>query len=202
MKLYYSPGACSLSPHIALNEAGLDYELVRVDLKAKKTEGGEDYNAISPNGYIPLLELADGTRLAEGAAIVQYVADQAEGKALAPKWGSKERYVLMSWLNFISTELHKGTGPLRWDAAGDEVKTQVRERLAKRLGVVDKHLAEHGPWLLGKAFSVADGYLYNVMRWMPGLGVEMGGFAALADFKARMEQRESVQRALSEEGLT
>ena len=155
MKLFYAPGACSLSPHIVLHEAGMTFDKVKVDTKSKAMEGG-DYRSVNPLGYVPALELDDGTVLTEGPAIVQYIADKVPDKKLAPANGTLERTKLQSWLNFISTELHKGFSPLFNAAMPEEAKQYFRERLATRFQHLDKHLADKD-YLLGKAFSVADG---------------------------------------------
>src|SRR5512135_3268273 len=160
MKLYYSPGACSLSPHIALREAGLAFEPVLASTKSHQLQDGTDYYTINPLGYVPLLELDDGTRLTEGPAIVQYIADQVPAKKLAPAWGTLARYRLISWLNFISTELHKGC--FSWlfsPATPADFKPVLKERLANRLRWVNEQL-EGKTWLTGDDFSVADGYLF------------------------------------------
>ncbi|MFZ2295934.1 MAG: glutathione transferase GstA, partial [Polaromonas sp.] len=164
MKLYYSPGACSLSPHIALREAGLNFELVQVDLATKKTASGQNYLEINPAGYVPCLQLDDGRTLTEGPAILQYVADQVPGKLLAPANGSFERYHLQQWLNFISTELHKSFSPLFNPAASEDWRNAVRQAIAARLGVVATRF-EDAPYLLGDSLSVADIYLFVVLSW-------------------------------------
>lgn len=200
MKLYYKKGACALSPQIALREAGLPFELVAVDTTTKKTETGADYLAINPKGSVPALQLDDGQVLTEGAMIVQYIADQAPAKNLAPKAGSMERYRLQEMLNFIATEVHKGYGPLFSDVAKDDYKALVKERLAGKFALLDKTLAQHD-YLLGGSFSVADGYLYNVSRWAPRVGLELGQFANVQSLLQRVESRPSVQEALKAEGL-
>ena len=169
MKLYYSPGACSLSPHIVLREAGLAFEALKAPTKTHKLDDGTDYYTINPLGYVPLLELDDGTRLAEGPAIVQYIADQAPLKNLAPANGTLARYRLQSLLTFIGTEVHKGFSPLFNPATPDEVKTATKARLAQRLKWVDGELAGK-QYLMGNDFSVADGYLFTVTNWAPRCG--------------------------------
>src|SRR5438128_1540468 len=154
MKLYYMPGACSLSPHIVLNEAGLAFDKVKVDGKTKATEAGGDYRTVNPLGYVPLLELDDGTKISEGPAIVQWIADKVPAKNLAPANGTMERTKLQSWLNFVSTELHKGFSPLFNPTMPDEAKKFFRDRLATRFAELDKHFAKN-EYLLGKSFSVA-----------------------------------------------
>src|SRR5262245_3145169 len=161
-KLYYSAGACSLSPHIVLRETGAPFKMVKVDLPNKKTEDGGDFWAKNPGGYVPALELEDGTMVTEGPIIVQYIADKA-GK-LAPAFGTKERYKLMSWLNFTTSELHKGFSPLFNPKVDDASKAVLKDRLKHRLGVVDKHLASN-QYLMGKDFTVADAYLFTMLTW-------------------------------------
>jgi len=199
MKLYHSPGACSLSPHIVLHESGLPFEAVLASTKTKKLQDGTDYHSINPLGYVPVLELANGERLREGPAIVQYIADQVPGKQLAPANGSMERYRLQEWLTFIGTELHKGHSPLFVPSTPEDYKPQVRERLMNRFAWVEQQLAGKD-YLMG-TFSVADAYLYTVMRWGRFVGVDLSGFANIAAFQQRMEQRPAVQAALRAEGL-
>jgi len=199
MKLYYSPGACSLSPHIVLHEAGLAYEPVLASTKTHQLADGTDFYTINPLGYVPVLELDDGTRLREGPAIVQYLADQVPGKNLAPANGTMERYRLQEWLTFIGTELHKGHSPLFAPGTPEDYKPLVRERLQARFAWVDKQLAGKD-YLLGQ-FSVADAYLYTVSRWGQYVGVDLSGFANIVAFQQRMEQRPAVQAALRAEGL-
>src|SRR5689334_24609312 len=163
MKLYYSPGACSYAPHIALYEAGLPFEAVKVDLRTHTLADGTDYHAINPKGYVPVLELDDGTRLTEAAVILQYIADRNPG-TLAPAFGSIERYRLMEWLNFIATELHKGFGPLWKPNTPAEYKTIVVEALGKRFDIVAPVLAAQ-PYLTGERFTIADAYLFTILNW-------------------------------------
>ena len=201
MKLYYSPGACSLSPHITLHEAGLTFEHVLASTKTHQLKDGTDYYTINPLGYVPLLELDDGTRLTEGPAIVQYIADQAPGKKLAPANGTVARAQMQSWLNFIGTELHKGFVPLFNPATPAEVKTAALDKLMSRLKWVDGELAgKH--YLMGDDFSVADPYLFTVTNWAPRVGMDITGFANLAAFRERMASRPAVQAAMKDEGLT
>ena len=200
MKLYYSPGACSLSPHIALEEAGLPYEAVLAPTKTKTLPDGSDYRKINPLGYVPYLVLDDGTGLPEGPAIVQYIADQAPAKRLAPPNGSLARYRLQSWLNFIGTELHKGFGPLFNPASPDEVKAAAKERLATRLKWVDEQLAGK-TWLMGDDFSVADGYLFTVTNWAKPMQIDLSGLKNLSAYRERIAARPAVQRAMKAEGL-
>jgi len=199
MKLFYAPGACSLSPHIVLNEAGLKFDKVKVDTKSKAMEGG-DYRSINPLGYVPALELDDGTILTEGPAIVQWIADKVPDKKLAPASGSLERTKLQSWLNFISTELHKGFSPLFNPSMPDAAKQFFRERLATRFQHLDKHLADND-YLMGKAFSVADAYLFTVSNWATHTGVDLSGFANVLAYRKRVGARAAVQAAMQAEGL-
>jgi glutathione S-transferase len=200
MKLYYSPGACSLSPHIALYESGLPFEAVLASTRTHKLQDGTDYYTINPKGYVPLLELDDGTRLAEGPAIVQWIADHAPDKQLAPAAGTMERYRLQEWLTFVGTEIHKQFSPLFHPAMPEEAKALFRQKILDRLAYVDRHLAER-EYLLGNRFSVADGYLYTVTRWAAPLQLDISGLTHLAAFMARVAARPAVQQALKAEGL-
>lgn len=201
MKLFFSPGACSLSPHIVLRETGLPFELVQANLKDKTYAQGQDYKAVNPKGYVPALVLDDGELLTEGPAIVQYLADQVPDKKLAPPAGTLQRVRLQEWLNFISTELHKSFSPLFGWPINDEAKQFFRDRLMLRLGVVDAHLGRQ-PYLLGDSFSVADAYLFVVTNWAPMVGVDISGFKNIGAFRARVAERPSVQAAMAAEGLT
>jgi glutathione S-transferase len=200
MKLYYSPGACSLSPHIALHESGLPFQTVLASTKSHKLQDGTDYYTINPKGYVPLLELDDGTRLAEGPAIVQFIADQAPDKQLAPAAGTLQRYRLQEWLTFIGTEIHKQFSPLFSPAMPEEAKAMFRQKVQDRLAYVDRQLAGRD-YLLGDKFSVADGYLYTVTRWAGPLKLDISGLSNLNAFMARMGARPAVQQALKAEGL-
>lgn len=197
MKLYFSPGACSLHPHIALREAGLPFELVRVDIRAHKTHDGKDYYAVNPKGYVPALEFDDGSILTEGAVIDQYIADRKPEAKLAPPAGTMERYRLQEWLNFIATEVHKSFAPL-FGHAPDEVKQPARDRIGKRFDLLAKTLASQ-PYLMGETFSVADGYLYNMLRWTTFAGIDLTKWPVLQSFFARVEARPAVQAALAAE---
>ena len=199
MKLYYSPGACSLSPQIVLQESGLAYEPVLASTKTHQLADGTDYYTINPLGYVPLLELDNGARLHEGPAIVQYIADQVPEKNLAPANGSFERYKLQEWLNFIGTEVHKGFGPLFKPTTPESYKPIALEALTKRLQWVDEQLAGKS-YLLGEQFSVADAYLYTVSRWAGFVGLDLSGMANILAFQQRMAQRPAVQAALKIEG--
>ena len=200
MKLYYSPGACSLSPPIALHEAGLAFEAVKAPTKTHQLDDGTDYYTINPLGYVPLLELDDGTRLREGPAIVQYIADQVPAKNLAPANGTLARYQLQSWLTFVGMEIHRSFGPLFNPASSDEVKAAARDKLAGRLKWVDGELAGK-QYLIGDQFTVADGYLFTTTNWAKPTGVDLSGFANLLAYRERVGARPAVQAAMKAEGL-
>ncbi|MBK9442759.1 MAG: glutathione transferase GstA [Comamonadaceae bacterium] len=200
MKFYYSAGACSLSPHIALKESGLPFEAISAPTKTHKLVDGTDYYTINPLGYVPLLVLDDGRQLREGPAIVQYIADQVPEKRLAPANGTFERYKLQEWLNFIGTELHKGFSLLFTPGMPDEAKAIAKTRLIGRLQWVDGELAGK-TYLMGEAFTVADGYLFVVAGWSKHVGVDISGLANLGAFLARTSERAAVQAALRAEGL-
>jgi glutathione S-transferase len=200
MKLYYSPGACSLSPHIALREAGLDFELERVDFATKQTKRGDDYNAINPHGYVPALLLDDGELLTEGPAIVQYIADRAPERKLAPPPGSFARVRLQEALAFISTELHKGFSPLFSKECPPEWKTVVAAKLGQRFAEVDRRLGLH-PFITGDDFTVADGYLFTVSNWAAYVNLDLSPWSNLLAFRARVGERPAVLAALEAEGL-
>ncbi|MBV8500158.1 MAG: glutathione transferase GstA [Paucibacter sp.] len=200
MKLYYSPGACSLSPHIVLREAGLPFQLELASTKTHKLKDGTDYYSINSKGYVPLLELDDGQRLSEGPAIVQYIADQVPAKQLAPANGSMQRYRLQEWLNFITSELHKGFSPLFNPAMPDEAKAIYRAKLQERFKWVDQQLQGRS-YLMGEHFTVADAYLFTVANWAPHVAVDLSGLATFAAWRERVRARPSVQAALEAEGL-
>jgi len=200
MKLYYSPGACSLSPHIIACEAELPIELIKVDLQSKLAETGEDFRQLNPNGYVPLLILDDGNRLTEGPAIVQYLADQAPDKKLIPPAGTFERYQVQQWLNFISTEIHKSFSPLFNPVAPDAAKQLAIDTLVTRLETVSERLSSQ-PFLLGEHFSVADVYLFVTLSWGQYVDVDISRWPALVRFSDRISRRPAVQQALKEEGL-
>jgi glutathione S-transferase len=200
MKLYYSPGTCSLSPHIALIEAGLPFQAVMASTKTHKLADGTDYYGINPKGYVPLLELDDGQRLTEGAVIVQYIADLAPASKLAPPAGTMERYRLMEWLNFITSELHKGFAPLFTPGMPDEAKSLARTKLGERLAWVDAQLAGR-VWLMGETFTVADTYLFTVAGWGRYVGVDIAPLATLSAYMVRVAARPAVQAAMKAEGL-
>lgn len=200
MKLYYSPGACSLSPHIVLREAGLAFEAVAAPTKTHKLADGTDYYTINPLGYVPLLELDDGTRLREGPAIVQYIADQVPAKNLAPANGTLPRYRLQEWLTFIGTEIHKTFSPLFNPAMPEEGKKIFRDRLANRFGFIDREL-EGKDYLMGEHFTVADAYLYVVSRWAKPMGIDIGTWPNLQNHHQRVAARPAVREALDAENL-
>ncbi len=200
MKLYYSPGVCSLSPHIALREAGLPFEAIKVDYASKQLPGGGDFRRLQPLGYVPLLELDNGELLAEGPAIVQYIADLKPEAGLAPPAGTLARYRLQEWLGFINSELHKAYSSLFDASYPPELKATIRDKLATRLDRFAEKL--HGrPWLLGEQFSVADGYLFTVLEWSRFVDIDLGRWPLLQAFVDRTRQRPAVRAALRAEGL-
>lgn len=198
MKLYYSPGACSLSPHIALKEAGIPHELVKVDLRAKKTADGADYAAINPKGQVPALQLDSGELLTEGPVIAQVVADKAPEKKLAPAQGTAERYKLQEWLNFIGSEVHKSFSPLFAPTLADDAKAFFRNRVTGKLAYIDGALAGKD-YLMGPQFTVADGYLYTMLRWADGMKLDLSAMKNLMAYKERVAARPNVQAALKAE---
>ena len=200
MKLYYSPGACSLCPHIALLEAGLPYDLVKVDLRAKTLENGDDYLKINPKGQVPALALDSGEVVTEGPVIVQMIADQAAGKRLAPARDSSERYKLLEWLNFITSELHKNFGPMFSPVLADEAKAFFKDRVMAKFKYVDGALAGHD-YLMGQHFTVADGYLFTMLAWADRMKFDLSAMPNLLAYKARVAARPRVQEALTKEGL-
>ena len=200
MKLFFSPGACSLSPRIALLEAGLPFTTQKVDTKTKQLEGGGDFWAINGKGYVPLLQLDNGEYLSEGPAIVQYIADQNPASGLAPAAGTMGRYRLQEMLNFITSEIHKGFSPLFDPAMSAEMKQGFKEKLAKRFDWLTKEL-DGKSYLLGETFTVADGYLFTVLNWGQWVGVDIAKWPVLAAFHARVAARPKVQEALKAEGL-
>jgi glutathione S-transferase len=202
MKLYYSPGACSLSPHIVAAEGGLSLELSRITFEGgnRTTAEGEDFFVVNPRGgYVPALRLDDGDVLMEGLAIIHYLADQAPAKNLLPERGSKQYYQALSWITFVSTELHKTYSPLFNPALTPEARVPVIDKLKKRYTFIDGVLA--GKEYLLDSFSIADAYLYTIMRWSPKAGMDLGEYPNIHAFMQRMESREGVAAALSEEGL-
>ena len=200
MKLYYSPGACSLSPHIALLEAGLPYDLVKVDLRAKKLENGDDYLAVNPKGQVPALALDSGELVTEGPVIVQMIADKAAGKDLAPARDSTERYKLLEWLNFITSEVHKSFGPLFSPVLADDAKAFFKDRVMGKFKYVDGALAGHD-YLMGKQFTVADGYMFTMLSWADRMKFDLSGMPNLVAYRDRIAARPKVMEALTKEGL-
>ncbi len=199
MKLYYSPGACSLSPHIALLEAGLPYDLVKVDLRAKKLDNGDDYLKVNPKGQVPALQLDSGEVITEGPVIVQIIADKA-GKGLAPARDSLERYKLLEWLNFVTSELHKNFGPMFAPALNDEAKAFFKDRVMGKFRYLDSQLAGRD-YLMGKQFTVVDGYLFTILTWAERMKFDLSDMPNLLAYKARVAARPKVQEALTKEGL-
>ena len=200
MKLYYSPGACSLSPHIALCEAGVKFELVKAALKTHTLADGSDYYQITAKGQVPLLELDDGARLSEGPVILQYIADHAPASGLAPAAGTMERYRVMEWLNFITSELHKSFSPLFNPAMPQAAKEIFAATLKSKFTYVDARL-EGNDYLMGQQFCVADAYLFTITNWAAGVGVDISGFKNIEAFRARMLARPAVQDAMKAEAL-
>ncbi len=199
MKLYLTPGACSLSPHIVLEELGIAHEIEFVNLKDKVTASGANYLGVNPKGYVPALQLDDGEVLTEGPAIVQYLADLQPEKKLAPPNGSVARYKLQGWLNFIGTELHKSFSPFFNPAAPHEMKALARANIERRLGYINEQL-EGREHLLGEDFTVADAYLFTVLGWAKGIELDLARWPRVADFQARVAARPAVKRALESEG--
>jgi len=200
MKLYYSPGACSLSPHIVAEEAGIRLQLEKVDLKTRKTADGQDYMAINPKGYVPALVLDSGELLTEGPAIVQYLADLKPATGLAPLAGSLGRYRLQEMLTYIGGELHNNVGPLFNPATSQEIRDERVAALHKRYGLIEKQLQGRS-YLIGEQFTAADAYLFVVTNWAQKLKVDLSGFPNLQAFQARVKARPAVQTAMKDEGL-
>jgi glutathione S-transferase len=200
MKLYYSSGACSLSPHIVLLELGLPHTLEKMDFATRKTAKGVDYSTINSKGAVPTLELDDGRRLTEGPAIVQYLADLKPDSGLAPRAGSFERYQLMEMLNYITSEVHKGFSPLFNSKISADWKAAALANLDKKFAWLTDYL-QGKTFLIGNTFTVADAYLFTVLRWSGPVGIDLSKWPALAAYHARIAQRPKVQQALKEEGL-
>lgn len=200
MKLYYSPGACSLSPHIVANEAGINVDLVKVDLKNHTFANGDDYYKINPKGYVPTLEIKDGELLTEGPAIVQYLGDQQSKPEVVPAAGTLERYHLQEMLGYINSEIHKAYSALFNPNIKPEVAQERKDYLKKRYQYLENILNDH-EFLLGEKFSAADAYLFTVTNWAKNLGVDLSEFPRVLDFQKRVGSRPAVQRALQEEGL-
>ncbi len=200
MKLYYSPGACSLAPHIVLHEAGCEFEIERVDIPNKKTESGADYWEINPKGYVPALKLDDGNVLTEVAVILQYIADQNQSAHLAPKFGGIERYHLLEWLNFIATEVHKQIGALFNPKMTPEMKAVQLTVIERRMNALDKMLAGK-EYLMGESFSIADAYLFNILLWTKKHDIDLGRWPNVGAVQARVAARAKVVAAMTAEGL-
>jgi len=199
MRLFYSSAACSLAPHIALHEAGISFTPEKVNLKDKTWREG-DFRKVSPKGYVPTLQLDNGEIMSECAALMQYIADLAPAKNLMPKAGDFARYRCIEWLTFVSTELHKGFGPLWKSGVPEDFKKATTETLRTRFELLDNHFNDHD-WLLGKTYSVADAYLFTVINWSNFLKLDMSMYTALNRFMAWMTERPAVQAALKAEGL-
>ena len=193
MKLYFAPGACSFAPHIVLNELGLPFTPVKVDLRTHKLADGTDFYSINPNGYVPVLELDDGTRLTEAQVVLQYLADRKPG-TLAPAFGSLPRYKLMETLNFIATELHKGFGPLWYPDTPEATKTATVAKLGKRFTTLSSTLGDR-PFVVGDTFTIADAYLFTILSWAGYLKVDLAPWPVLQRYLERIGQRPSVQAA-------
>ena len=200
MKLYFAPGACSLSPHIVLRESGSQFDLEQVNNQEKKTKSGIDYWTINAKGQVPVLELANGERLTEGPVIVQYIADKKPESGLVPPCGTPERYRVQEWLNFITSELHKSFGPLFRPTTPDAYKAISKENLGKRFDWIDKQLAGR-QYLMGDKFTVADAYLFTVLRWSSRVEIDIAKWANLKAYVDRVAARPKVQEAMKAEGL-
>jgi len=200
MKLYYSPGACSLSPHIVLRELGLPVDLVKVDLSTHKTADGGDYLAINPKGYVPVLQLDDGSVLTEGTTIVQYLADRAPATKLAPAAGTMARYRLMEWLNYLASEIHKGFSPLFNAKLSEETKVIMREAMARRFDYLGTRLRDQ-PYLMGNDFTVADAYLFTLLGWCRLTQIDLTKWPVLTVYCERVSGRPAVHAAMKAEGL-
>lgn len=200
MKLYYSPGACSMSQHIVLNEIGAKFEAVKVDLGTHKTAKGEDYYTINPKGAVPALQLSNGDVLTENVAISQYLADHAPESNLVPKAGTMERYRAIEWLNWVSAELHKSWSPLWNKAHVEKAGDLIKANLDKKLTHLDKHLANN-EYILGNAFSAVDAYAFTVIGWAPHTGVDVSKYANVGAYLGRIAARPAVQKTLKAEGL-
>lgn len=200
MELYFSPGACSLASHIALREAGLDFDLKKVDTKTKKLEGGGDYYAITPKGYVPALRLDDGQVLTEGTAIMPFIADQSKGAKIAPAAGTLARARLHEWLGYVNSEFHKSFGPLFNPAATDDMKKSAVENITKKLDFLEKALAGR-EYLLDDGYSVADGYLFTILGWTRFVKIDLSKWPTLSAYATRIGARPAVQAAMKAEGL-
>jgi glutathione S-transferase len=200
MKLYFAPGACSLSPHIVLRESGTQFDVEQVNNQEKKTKSGIDYWTINPKGQVPVLELDNGERLTEGPVIVQYIADKNPGAGLIPPAGTPERYRVQEWLNFTTSELHKGFGPIFRPTTPDAYKAISKENLGKRFDWLNKELAGR-QYLMGDKFTVADAYLFTVLRWTSRIEIDLGKWPNLKAYVDRVAARPKVQETMKAEGL-
>jgi glutathione S-transferase len=200
MKLYYAPGACSLSPHIALRESGLSFDLEQVNLGEKKLKDGGDFLAVNPKGQVPVLQLDDGSYLTEGAVIVQYVGDKAPKSGLIPAAGTMERYRTQEWLNFVASELHKNMGPLLRQTTPEAYREVAVATINRKFGDLEKHL-KGKQYLMGDNFSAADAYCFTILRWCPRAKVSMDAFPTLKAYFERVGARPKVKEALTVEGL-
>ncbi len=200
MKLYFSPGACSLASHIALCETGAKFDLEQVDNKTKKTKSGADFWQINPRGYVPVIELDDGQRITENPAVLEYIADQHAGAGLVPPCGSIDRYRVVEWLTFVGTELHKNFGPMFRDTTPEEYKKICKENLAKRYAYLDKHFATH-KYLHGEKLSVADIYMFVVSNWLKRFEMDMAQWPNVKKWWDSIAARPKVQEAMKAEGL-
>jgi glutathione S-transferase len=200
LKLFYTPAACSLSPHIALREAGATFSLEKVDLQSKKTETDADFITVNPKGYVPALQLESGKVMTEGTAIVQYIADMFPKSQLAPAAGTPERYELLEWLGFVSLELHRNISPLFNPALTAGLKESQMALVAKRLDWLATQL-EGKTYLVGNGFTVADGYLFTILNWSNFIGLDLSPWKTIQAYKARIGSRPSVIAALQAEGL-
>jgi len=200
MKLYYFSGACSLASNISLREAGLEFELVRLDRRTRKTADGLDFHEVNPKGYVPALRLDSGEVLTENVAVLQYIADRNPAAKLAPPAGTMERYHLIEWLGFISSEIHKNFSPLFREDAHEEVKQYARRNLTGRLDYLNRAMGE-GPYLMGDTFTVADAYLYTVLGWAHFVKVDLAQWLQLQRYVERVGGRPHVVEALKSEHL-
>ena len=201
MKLYFSPGACSLSPHIVLREVGAKFDLEQVDLKEKKTKSGKNFLDVNPKGQVPTLVLDSGEVLTEGPVIVQYIADQNPSAGIAPKAGTMERYHLQEWLNFLTSEIHKSFSPLFRPTTPEEYKKIVKENLANRFKWLDSHFANN-KFLMGDNFTVADAYAFTLLNWTKRTAIDLAQWPNLQAYHQRVGARPKVQEAMKSEGLT
>jgi glutathione S-transferase len=200
MKLYFAPGACSMAPHIVLREAAYTFDLEGVDLATKQTASGEDYTRINPKGYVPALRLDNGEVLTEVAVVLQYLADQKPESGLAPKTGTMERYRLMEWLNFVSSEIHKQFAPFFNPKITAEWKANQLDLLGRRFDYLTERLTGKS-YVMGNQLTVADAYLFTVLSWSALLKVDLGKWPRLQDYITRMADRPAVKEAMSAEGL-